>query len=176
METQQKSTFSASLIPGIITGIALVVIDLIYYIFDVEYDSKIKWFSFLVMAALIYWAMSTVRDKTFGGYVTYGKAFTIGFWTILIAAVVGAIYSYFYFNFIDTGMVEDILLNSEEEILARNPDISDEQLEQALSMTEMFVSPTMMMVWAILGNLFFGTIISLIISIFVKRENPDPAM
>ena len=175
MESQQKSTFNASLVPGLILGITLIVVDLIYFLLGLEFDSKIKWLSFLVMAAIMFWGMTTVRDKNFGGYVSFGKAFAIGFWMTVIAAIIGAVYAYFYFSAIDPGAIEELLLKSEEEILAGNKDISDEQLDQALSITEMFVSPGMMVVWSFFGNLFFGAIISLIISIFVKRENTNPA-
>jgi len=56
-------------------------------------------------------------------------------------------------------------------MLEGNPNISDEQLEQALSMTEKFTSPVMITVFAFLANVIFATILSLIIAIFAKREN-----
>ncbi len=175
MEAQQKSTFNASLVPGLILGIAMIVVDLIYFLLGIAFDSKIKWLSFLIMAAILFWGMTTIRDKNFGGYVSFGKSFAIGFWIIVISGIIGAVYAYFYFSTIDPGAIEELLLKSEEEMLASNPDMSDEQLDQALSITEMFISPGMMVVWSFLGSLFFGAIISLIISIFVKRENINPA-
>ena len=134
MEEQQKSTFSASLVPGIIMGVILIVVDLIFFLAEVEFDSKIKWLSFIVMGGIMYWAMTTIRDKNFGGYVSYGKAFGIGFWVAFIAAVIGSVYAYFYFTAIDLEAAEQILIKAEEDILASNPDMSDEQFDQALSM------------------------------------------
>ena len=80
METQQKSAFSTALVPGLIMGVTLIVVDLIFFILDVKYDSKIKWLSFIVMAGLLFWIMSTARDKNYGGYISFGKSFTVGFW------------------------------------------------------------------------------------------------
>ena len=57
-------------------------------------------------------------------------------------------------------------------MLAQNPNMSDEDLEKALSMTEKFTSPGMITFWAFIMNLIFATVLSLIIAIFVKREQP----
>ncbi|MTI21229.1 DUF4199 domain-containing protein, partial [Fulvivirga sp. RKSG066] len=51
--------------------------------------------------------------------------------------------------------------------------MSDDQIDQAMSMTETFTSPELMAVFGILGGLFFGFIISLIISAFTKNSNPE---
>ncbi len=68
-------------------------------------------------------------------------------------------------------VIDQMLLKSEEEILNSNPNMSDEQLAQSLSFAEMFISPTAMIVYSVLGNMIFGTILSLLIAIFVKRED-----
>ena len=98
MEEKQKSAFSAALVPGIILAITLIVVDLIFFVVGLEFDSKIKYLSILVMAGLLFWGMTNARDKTYGGFISYGKAFGIGFWATFIAAVIGAIYAYFYFS------------------------------------------------------------------------------
>ena len=53
--------------------------------------------------------------------------------------------------------------------------MSDEQIDQALTMTEKFTSPAMMGIWGFVGNLVVSTIFSLIIAIFAKRENKNVA-
>ena len=45
MEENQKSSFQASLIPGVYLGIALIVFSIILYLLDVPYDSKLTWIS-----------------------------------------------------------------------------------------------------------------------------------
>jgi flagellar biosynthesis protein FliQ len=54
-------------------------------------------------------------------------------------------------------------------------DMSEEQIEQALEMSKKFMSPVMMTVFAYLGSLFFGLIISLVLAAVNKRENPNAA-
>lgn len=173
MEENNKSAVMPSLTYGIYLGFALIIFSLILFLLEVEFDSKLTWISYLIMAAGLFWAMISFRDKHNGGFASYGKAFGTGFWTGLFAAIVSAIFTYFYVIYIDAGLIDQILLQAEEAILETNPNMSDEQLEQALSMTEMFTSPVMMTVWAFVGNLVGATLLSLIIAIFAKREDPS---
>jgi hypothetical protein len=92
--------------------------------------------------------------------------------TVLFSAVLPAIYTYFYVAVIDPSLIQNILTEAEENILASTPDISDEDLETALHYTEMFTSPVMMAVMGFIANVILGAILSLIIAIFAKREKP----
>jgi hypothetical protein len=168
---ENKSVVSASLMYGIYLGLALIAYSLLMFVLDIDHESKLTWFSYLIMAGGLFWAMVSVRDNYFNGFVSYGKAFGIGFWVVLFAAVITSLFTYIYFHYLDPGMIDEILLKAEEAMLEGNPNISDEQLEQTLAMTEKFTSPLMISVWAFIANVIFGTILSLIIAIFAKRED-----
>jgi len=167
----QKSAIKPSLSYGLLLGIALIVYSLIMYLLDIDLESKVQWISYLIIAGGLFWAMISFRDKLSGGFITYGKAFGVGFLTGLFAAILSAIFTYIYLTMIDPGMIEEILLNAENKILESDPNMSDEQLEQALSIAEKFTSPIIMTILGFLSSVFFATILSLIIAIFVKREN-----
>ena len=68
--------------------------------------------------------------------------------------------------------MNEILQQAEQAILESNPEISDEELDLALEMTNKFVQPHWMLILGVLGGTFMGFIYSLIISIFVKKDNP----
>lgn len=171
MEENQKSTFSVSLMPGIVLGFALIVFSIILYLMELPYDSNVRYLSLVIMALGIWWAQTTSRDKTFGGNVSFGKAFLVGFWVTVISTIIASVYTYLYFSAINPGIVDEILLNTEEEMLNANPDMTDAQIEQALSMTEIFVSPVVMTIFGLIFSIAAGAVLSLLIAIFVKREN-----
>jgi hypothetical protein len=56
-------------------------------------------------------------------------------------------------------------------MLAQNPDMSDEQLDQALGMVKIFTSPVMMAVMGFIYNVVISVVLSLIFAIFAKRED-----
>lgn len=176
MEENQQSTFSASLMPGVLLGLALIVFSLILFLIGVDTQSKANWISYLIMAGGLFWAMQTYRDKHLGGFATYGQVFGAGFWTGFIATIIAAVFTYFYVSMINPGILDEIILNAEEEILNSGNQMSDEQLEQALSFTEKFVAnPLAMTIWAFVANVILTLILSLIIAIFVKREDKSLA-
>lgn len=175
MEENQKSVIMPSLMYGIYVGFALIIYSLLMFLLDVEQDSWLTWIAYLFMAAGLYWAMISIRDKELGGYITYGKAFGVGFWTTLFATIISGIFTYIYVLYIDPGLIDEILLKAEESMLEGNPNISDEQFDTGMMWTEKLTSPMMITVWASVANLFFGVVLSLIIAIFAKRENNSAA-
>ena len=69
-------------------------------------------------------------------------------------------------------MLSDVLHETEQAMLQANPEISDEQLDLTLSMTAKFMQPHWLMIMSVLGGTLMGFIYSLIISIFLKNNNP----
>lgn len=171
MEEKQNSAIASSLTSGIIVGIVLIVFSLLMYFLDVDPQSKIMWLSYLILAAGLWWAIISYRNKLPGGYLTYGKAFSAGFFTGLFASIILAIFTFIYVQYIDTTLIDKILANAEDKILNTQPNISDEDLDRALSMTRKFTNPSMMSIFSFVGNTILSTLFSLIIAIFAKRED-----
>ena len=69
--------------------------------------------------------------------------------------------------------LENILKVAEQEILNSDPEISDENLDMALSMTQKMLQPQWMITLSVLGGTFMGFFYSLIISFFVKKEDSN---
>jgi hypothetical protein len=55
----------------------------------------------------------------------------------------------------------------------QNPNMTSEQAEMALSMTEKFMSPGIMAALGIIATLFFGFIISLVGGLIMKNNRPE---
>ena len=160
---------------GIYLSIALIAYSLVMFLLDVEQDSPIMYISYIILALGLFWSIITFRDKHRGGFIDYKGAFSSGFYTGLFVAIITGIFTFFYVQYIDPDMIQEILLKAEEGMLESNPDMSDEQVEQALSITQSMTSPIMLGVWGFIGNLVVSAILSLIIAIFAKRENKEIA-
>lgn len=171
MEEQKKSAFQAGIVPGIILAVVLIVYSLVLFILDVDRQSKLVYISYVFMAGILFWAMVQHRDKNLNGFISFGQAFATGFFTLIVGGILSAIFTYIFVTVIDPGFAEEILINAEEQMLEQNPNMSDAEIENAMAITAMFTSPVMLTVWSFFFNLLFGTILSLIIAIFAKREN-----
>jgi hypothetical protein len=175
MEENKKSPTQAAMLYGLILGIVVILFSLVMFLLDVDRESPINYIVYLFMIIVLYLAMINFRDQQLGGIASYGQMFGLGFKTILFGTIISAIFTYFFVTVIDPGMIDEILMNSEEKMLD-NEDLTDEQIDQALLFTERFVAnPIAITIWAAAFNLIVGTVLSLIISIFVKREDGSPA-
>lgn len=171
MEEKLKSAFKPSLVPGIYLGFALIIYTLLLYVLDIDLESPFKYGSYAIVAIGLYFSIVSFRDKYLNGFISYKKAFSAGFYTGLFASVIASIFTYIYVQYIDTELIANILIMSEETMLEQNPDMTNEQIEQALSMTEMFMSPFIMSIVGFFSNVILSAVLSLIIAIFAKREN-----
>lgn len=157
---------------GLIGGILMIALSLILWITGMMENKFLGYLGFVILAFAMYLGATTWRDKFNDGWMTYGEAFKTGFYVTLIAAILTAVYSFAFFEFIDPGFMASKMVDAENAMLEANPNMSDEALETAMSMTAKFTSPIMMTVFSLFGTIVFGTIISLIVAIFAKKVNP----
>ncbi|MBN2236780.1 MAG: DUF4199 domain-containing protein [Bacteroidales bacterium] len=160
---------------GLIAGILMIALSLILWLTGMMENKFLGYISYLILAVAMFMGSVNYRDKFNEGYLSYGEGFKTGFFVTLIAAVLSLIYSYAFFNFIDPDFIGTILAKSEEAILEANPNISDADLERALSMSAKFTSATMLSVFGFIFTIIFGVIISAIVAIFTKKENTSMA-
>ncbi len=169
MEENQKSSFKVALNYALITGAILIVLDLVFYVLDIPYDSKIKYVSWLVYIGGIIWGQKVYRDDHSDGLISYGKSFSVGFTVGFFAAILVSVYSFVFMKFFDPGIIAQIL-ETQEQTMIEAGDLSSEQIEQALSMTAKFTTPLMVSVMALVVSTIAVAIISLVTSIFMKKE------
>lgn len=171
MEQKPTSAFIAAFMPGIYLGLALIVFRLVLFLLDVDMESYVNFSIYVVLAIGLFWGIVNYRDVHRQGLISYGGAFGSGFAIGLYASVLLGIFTYFFVQYIDPSLVEQVMIKAEEGMLDQNPNMTDEQIEQALSMVEIFSSPVMLAVMGFIYNVVISVIFSLIIAIFAKRED-----
>jgi len=167
-----KSNAQVALINGLLLGVALVLLSLLMYVIGIAHDSKLQYISYLIIIIGLVLSMKQWRDKYNDGFLTYGQAFSNGFLTILFASIITAIWMIIFFGLIAPGEIENMLRTAEDKMYETQPNMTEEQVEMALKWSKMFMTPAMMGIWGFIGNLIIGTILSAIVSIFMKKEKP----
>jgi hypothetical protein len=82
-----------------------------------------------------------------------------------------AVFTYIIYAIIDPGLVDKQLAMAEEQMVSRGT--PQAAIDAGMSFTEKIMKPGVLAITSIFATLLFGTIISLIVSIFVKKEgNP----
>jgi hypothetical protein len=168
---EPKPVFAPSFVNGMIVAVLLVIFKLVLFLMDVDDQSYLQFGNYIIFALGLTWAMYSVRNNRLDGYATYGKAFMIGFYASLGIAVVVAIYTFVFMKYIDPGMINDILSQAEDKMIESNPDMTDDELNKALEITKMIMQPGLMSVISVFISLLTGTIFSVVIAIFAKKES-----
>ncbi|MEJ2003464.1 MAG: DUF4199 domain-containing protein, partial [Cyclobacteriaceae bacterium] len=90
---------------------------------------------------------------------------------VIIAFLLSGIFGYIYMTTIDPTIIDQV--KEQQMMELEEQGMSDAQIEQAMEITEGFMTPGMLALFGILFSAFIGFILSLIISAFTKNSNPE---
>ncbi len=168
---QKVNVWKANLTNGLILGLTGVVYSLVMYFLDLTFNQVQGYVYIAVQIALLYFLLKSYRDSYMHGQITYGQSVGAGVIITLYCAVIAAIFTYLLYTVIDSGLTEKQLAFIEEKMLAKGA--PQEAIDAGMSIQRKIMKPGIMAPVSILGNMFWGTILSLIVSIFIKKEgNP----
>jgi uncharacterized ion transporter superfamily protein YfcC len=114
---------------------------------------------------LIVFAHKKFKDSG-DGFMSFGQGFGVGFWFSLISTLLTLLVMYIYINFIDYSPLQ--LMLEEQATKMQETGQADQAIETAQEWTK-----KLFWVFALIGSLFFGLIITLIVTIFTQKKNPE---
>ena len=170
---------------GVYLTAVSIVLMLIFYFAGLSADPSMgwtKWVGWIITLVLLFMGVREVKMQDPANF-TFGRGWVATFMICLFTGIFMAIWMYVYASFIDPEMI-DMQMKVARMSMAQNPNITKEQLDQAMKMTGFFISPAGFAVTMIVFNLFFGAIVGLIISPVVKAvggsgeapAEPQPGM
>jgi len=168
---QKVNVWKANLNSGLIIGLVGVVYTLLMWFMDLTFNRIQGYVFFVILIFLLFYFIRSYRNNYLGGYITYGQAVGAGVIICLISSIIGAIFTYILYVFIDPELSAKQLAFTEELYAKRG--MPQEAMDTALNMAKKFQKPLITAISGILGGVLFGTIITLIVAIFVRKEgNP----
>lgn len=167
MEENVKTVSSRSIgfTYGLYTGLISIIIFIIVSMLGLNpFGGGLNYISSVASIVLLVLAHKKFKDSG-DGYMSYGQGVGIGFWFTLISLVLTCIVMYIYINFVDYTPMQTML----DENLAKMQEqgTPEEAIEMAADWTKKLFWPM-----AVLGGLFFGMIIVLIVTIFTQKKKP----
>jgi len=171
MENQQKSTPKIALNYGLILGVLSVLIHVILFAMGkhLEQDWKISLISILVTTILIVAGIKKFK-ATNNGLLSIGQGLKTGISIALISAIIYIAYTMLFMHVIAPESMGQALEIASQKMIDENPNLSDEQIETAISMQEKFSSPTFLVPIMLVVSLFIGFVISMIASAILRKS------
>ena len=168
---QQANVWKANLINGLIMGVTAIIYSLAMYFFDLFFNQTQGYIFMVIQAALLAYLLKSYRDNYRFGNISYGQSVGAGVIICLYSTVITAIFMYLLYTVIDPGLIDKQLAFAEEKILEQG--VPQATVDAAMAIQRKLVKPGIMAISNVFGNILFGTILSLLVSIFIKKEgNP----
>ena len=169
MENQTTSATSIMMTYGLYSGLAAILLSVSVYAMGLHYDPPF-WVSIvnvLISATLIYMGEKAFRTSN-QGYLTFGEGLKIGMGISVVGGIIAIIYQQIFMNFIEPDFMTNMMEITRQKLVEQN--MSSEQIDQAMEMSQKFTGPGMQIAVGIIGILFFGFIISLIGGLIMKKS------
>lgn len=166
---EKTSTARVALKYGVLVAVVTIIYSTILYVSGLGQNRILSSLSYIFMIVAIVWAMKDFREKN-KGFISYGEGLGLGSLTSAVLGVLSSAFTIFYIQFIDNTLLAQGLDQVREDMERQGKD--DAQIEQAIEISQKFMSPGIVFVTVILGYLVMGFIVSLIIAAIMRREKP----
>lgn len=156
---------------GLIIAVVLIFLAVMAWILGVENSRWLRYINWAAQLGVVYWCLRNWRDQHNGGYATYGQSVKAGIKFMFFASIIFAFYNVIYMKWLDPEAIPRMMDAMEESYYKMGLD--EDQAKTAVDIMSMIKSPVMQFFSGIIGITFAGVILSLIVSIFIRKEG-DP--
>lgn len=158
---------------GLVLAFGNIVLTLVGFFLGFQTDKLVqgRWFGVLpfVLAIGILWlGIRAVREEAKDKSLSYGKGVGTGFLITLYASLIGTVYGFIHFKFINPNFV-DYQIDAAHEKWAQ-AGLSEAQMEAAEKAMRLFMSPALLSITSLFASLLIGLVIALILAAFLKRR------
>ncbi|HCY42949.1 MAG TPA: hypothetical protein DHV48_16660 [Prolixibacteraceae bacterium] len=170
---EQKSTFwKSAMMYGLYVGIFLTLYSVVIYVFGQSQNKSLAFIPIILYAVCIVPAQIYYRNNELNGTISYGQSVGFGVAVMLFSGIISALYSIIIFK-IDPSLIDQIKAAQEEAYLQQG--LSEDMIEKTMEMSAKMMTPAWLSIVGLLSTVFMGTIISLVSSIFVKKQPSEDA-
>lgn len=169
-ETKDVSLKSVAIKYGFINGLVGVILFTVIDMAGLSTNAVAPWIGFVVMAVLMFLAQKEFI-KGGDGFMNYGQGLGLGTLMSVVSGVISSIYTFIYVSYINTAYFEN--MKELQIVKLEEQGMSDAQIEQTMQMMDSFSGPVPTAIFGILGTVFFGFLIALIVSAIAKKSRPE---
>lgn len=169
MENQATSIKPIAYNFGLYLAILNITVLLIMYFANIDKNWGISIASILTTIAIFFYGIQTFK-KTNQNLLSLSEAIKVGLAIAVIGGVITALYSYFHYEYVYPEFIEMQRETAYNQMIASSPDLTSEQIDNAMGISDIFMNSAFFSLSAVLGSLIFGLIISLILGFILKEE------
>jgi len=161
---------------GLLFGAIMILEFVVGYVMNIDpqtnptYGVVISVLNYLVLPLLfIYLGCNNYKTNINSGFISFGQCLKIGVTICIVAALLYSIFSS-AFGMIFPEYFEDMFNKMRIVMSEKNPELTTEQIDMAISMSKKFMNPVFAIPLTMIMFAFVGLIWSLIIGAIVKKD------
>jgi hypothetical protein len=128
----------------------------------------LQWLGLVIMAVVLWLGIKAVCDEKPDRPMTYGQRVGTGVLISLYSGLMGAVYTFIHFTFINTGFADYTIALTREKWAAKG--LTQAQMEGAEAITRKMLQPGVQAILGVLFAVLIGLVLSLIIAALVKPK------
>jgi hypothetical protein len=168
---EKVNIWKVNLTNGLILALEGIAFSLVLYFFDLTFNKTIGYINIPIQLGLLYFLLKSYRDNFMHGQITYGQSVGAGMVMFVYVAIIMVVYTYVLWAFIDPGLAKKSLAMAEEGLVKKGA--PQAAIDAGMAFTAKIMKPGIMAFLSIFGTMIGGLILSLLVSIFIKKEgNP----
>lgn len=169
-QTKLKSIRRYSIEYGAISGIAGIIWGLILLYLDMHYQNSAlsNLVGAIISITVVVYALVAFRKEY--GFLKIGQCVKIGLGIGVVSGILGSLYYLIMINYIDPDFVEVSLNHAMEAYAQKNPNVSQEHLDQVRIGQELGRRPLFAVASLLIIVAIYNFLIGLIGAIFLKKK------
>jgi preprotein translocase subunit YajC len=159
---------------GLMLAVSNIVLTLVFFFLGYQTDkmSQGRWIVSLlplVVTIVVMWlGIKAAREEAKDSSLSYGKGVGTGVLIALYAGLIGAVYTFIHFTFINPNFADYAIDMARQQWIAAG--MSDNQMEQAEKFLHLIYKPGVLAVMSAILSPLFGLVVALILAAFLKRQ------
>jgi heme A synthase len=176
MEGQQAKASKFVVNYGLLLGVLMIILGVVMYVLDFHLEPH---WSLTLISAVIFIVVVVYGIKAFKkanlGFLSLGEGIKVAVGIALIAALLTGAWTILLSTVIEPDYMEQAIELQREKAFEMNPNMTDEQWENGLAMTEAFRGPWITFTATLVMYMLFGLIVGLIAAAIMKQKRPYDA-
>lgn len=172
MENEHPSLNHFAMMHGLYLGFALVINQLVFYVIGIPFSQVSGLLTYAIIIAGNGFAMWTYAKLNTEEGLPYSRALGLGTLVSLFGSLIAGVFTFVLYKFIDAGMVDKMIANLEQMLLAQGQ--NDDTVETILATYKKIMTPAIVSFAQVFSIILWGFLFSLILAIFLKKEASNP--
>jgi hypothetical protein len=168
MEESNNSFIKNTMTTGAILGTVLIAYTLIINLTGLSNNTIYGLIADIFFIGGIMYGIKQVRDKVQDGFISYGRGVGAGVLVSVFAGIILAFYTFINLKYFDQSVIPKTMEAMQQKWVEKG--MTDDQIELMTPMLEVLMKPGFLAFFKLLGLTFMGTIFSLIIAAFMRKE------